>query len=292
MCRLYGFRANEPTKVECTLVHAQNALLLQSQSDELGRAHPDGWGIGYFEGTAPFLEKNSDAAFRGLHFSNTAERVYSQAVVSHVRLATVGQPSIENCHPFRFGSWIGAHNGTVTAINEIRQGMLDEVSPPLREEILGTTDSELLIFWLLQRFMNAHVANAAGCISRTGLVEEFAAGILEVDERCRATAGAKPAKLNVVLTDGQFMIASRFRNSLSWLQRDGIRDCEICGIPHVEHFPGFQYRAVVIASEPVSHEAWQSVPDGAIVAVDENAKATLVRFANLETKREPAGGRV
>ena len=27
MCRLYGFRANEETKVECTLVHAQNALL-------------------------------------------------------------------------------------------------------------------------------------------------------------------------------------------------------------------------------------------------------------------------
>ena len=25
MCRLYGFRANEPTKVECTLVYAQNA---------------------------------------------------------------------------------------------------------------------------------------------------------------------------------------------------------------------------------------------------------------------------
>ena len=36
MCRLYGFRANEPTKVECTLVHAQNALIVQSREDLAG----------------------------------------------------------------------------------------------------------------------------------------------------------------------------------------------------------------------------------------------------------------
>lgn len=33
MCRLYGFLANERTKVECSLVHAQNALLHQSRAD-------------------------------------------------------------------------------------------------------------------------------------------------------------------------------------------------------------------------------------------------------------------
>lgn len=33
MCRLYGFRANEATKVECALVLAQNSLLAQSRAD-------------------------------------------------------------------------------------------------------------------------------------------------------------------------------------------------------------------------------------------------------------------
>ncbi len=55
MCRIYGFRSNEPTKVECTLVHAQNALLAQSRSDHVGKSHPHGWGIGLYENGAPTL---------------------------------------------------------------------------------------------------------------------------------------------------------------------------------------------------------------------------------------------
>jgi hypothetical protein len=43
MCRLYGFRATEPTKIECTLVHAQNALIIQSYRDQSGTSHLNGW---------------------------------------------------------------------------------------------------------------------------------------------------------------------------------------------------------------------------------------------------------
>jgi len=49
MCRLYGFYATEPTKVECTLVHAQNALIAQSLSDLSGYDHAHGWGVATFD---------------------------------------------------------------------------------------------------------------------------------------------------------------------------------------------------------------------------------------------------
>jgi hypothetical protein len=45
MCRLYAFRANEPTRVECSLVHAQNALMEQSKGDMAGAMHGHGWGV-------------------------------------------------------------------------------------------------------------------------------------------------------------------------------------------------------------------------------------------------------
>ncbi|TWU55883.1 class II glutamine amidotransferase [Rubripirellula reticaptiva] len=281
MCRLYGFRANEPTKVECTLVHAQNALLLQSQSDELGRAHPDGWGIGYFEHNLPMLEKHASAAFHGLHFSNTAERVYSESVVSHVRLATVGTTSIVNCHPFQWGGWICAHNGTVTAIKQLRDEMLSELSDSLRCCIQGETDSELLFHWLMDRFLRSGAVDATACVSLSQLTDELAKGVLEIDRRCQLALPAKPAKLNVVLTDGRVMVASRFRNSLCWVHRDGIRDCEICGIPHVAHTPGKRYHAVVIASEPVSHEAWEIVPDGTVISVDQDVQTATLKISQV-----------
>ena len=91
MCRLYAFHANEPTKVECSLVFAQNSLLAQSRRDVLGRAHSDGWGIGYYPEQVPVVERNIAAAHEGLHFSAAAERVYARTVAAHVRLAAVGK---------------------------------------------------------------------------------------------------------------------------------------------------------------------------------------------------------
>ena len=43
--------------------------------------------------------------------------------------------------------------------------------------------------------------------------------------------------------------------------RHGIRDCEICGFPHIHHDPKVDYRAVVIASEPITHETWSEIPE-------------------------------
>lgn len=44
MCRLYGLRATEPSKIECQLVHAQDALMERSRENMSGRTHAQGWG--------------------------------------------------------------------------------------------------------------------------------------------------------------------------------------------------------------------------------------------------------
>ena len=62
MCRLYGFRASEPTRVECSLVHAQNALMEQSRMDLEGLTHGHGWGVAEHPDGVPFVEKQAWAA--------------------------------------------------------------------------------------------------------------------------------------------------------------------------------------------------------------------------------------
>ncbi len=66
------------------------------------------------------------------------------------------------------------------------------------------------------------------------------------------------------------MVASRWGNSLYWTIRTGVRDCAICGDAHCEPADR-SYRAVVLASEPITDEAWVEVQEGTIVAVDEHA---------------------
>lgn len=277
MCRLYGFRATEPTKVECTLVLAQNALMSQSRTDLRGTSHPDGWGIGYYEDASPETARRDTAAYQDLNFSITAERMYARTVLAHVRRATIGGVSLENTHPFVYGRWSFAHNGTVRGYERVAPQLERETRPSLLRLRRGRTDSELVFYWLLSRLKSAGNDLRSGSDCRS-LVQAMRDAIHTLEARCRAAHAQKAAQLNFVLTDGRVLVASRWRNSLHWVARTGVHDCEICGIPHIHHETGIEYRAVVVASEPISHENWQELAEGAILCVDEEVRTETHRI--------------
>lgn len=142
MCRLYGFRANEPTQVECTLLQSQNALLKQSRKDALRRSNADGRGIAYYDGETPVVERHDAPAFSDPGFAIAAQSATSRTVVAHVRAASVGMPTIKNTHPFRFGNWVFAHNGTVSRFDQLSDQLARETPVDLESRRSGTTDSE------------------------------------------------------------------------------------------------------------------------------------------------------
>lgn len=275
MCRLYGFRANQPTKVECSLVYAQNALLNQSVSDVKGSAHPDGWGIASFENGVPRVERRARAAFEDLHFGLTASRSYAQTVVAHVRQATVGQLAYENTQPFMHGGWVFAHNGTLRSIDALRPQLEAETDEGLLAGNHGETDSEAVFLWLLSRMREAGM-QALEPVELEVLSKVLGAGIAELSERSAAAGETKPTRLNIVLTDGRVLLASRWRHSLYWVLRYGVRDCEMCGIPHVHPTSDAPYHAVAVASEPITGEEWREVPEASILAVDGGIRARIL----------------
>lgn len=282
MCRLYGFLATESTKVECTLVHAQNALLHQSREDLSGKSHSDGWGISCYPDGQPVCERRATPAHEDIWFSTTAERIYSHAVVAHVRRATVGGPQLENTHPFTFGCWSFAHNGTLTEFKRLEPRMREETDAALLPCRRGTTDSEQIFYWLLSRMRERGMSIEEPAVDREQLMRVVAGGVRNLADRCREIA-AEPPQLNWLLTDGRLLVASRWNHSLHWVQREGVHDCEICGIPHIKHDPRSNYRAVVVASEPISHEPWQEVPDHSVLAIDAEVRPHTLRMDAVET---------
>jgi glutamine amidotransferase len=280
MCRLYGFLANEATKVECTLVHAQNALLRQSREDLSGRAHPDGWGISCYPDHQPVCERRATSAHQDIWFSTTAERIYSHAVVAHIRRATVGGPRLENTHPFTYGCWSFAHNGTLTDFQRLEPRMRQETDAALLPHRRGTTDSEQIFYWLLSRMQQSGLPAAEPASDRVTLERTVAEGLRRLAERC-AEIGAEEPQLNWLLTDGRLLVASRWNHPLHRVQRVGIHDCEICGIPHVHHDPHADYRAVVVASEPISHESWQEIPEHSVLTVDAELRSHLLSVDDI-----------
>ena len=145
MCRLFGFRAVINSTVHNSLVAADNALCDQSI------AHPDGWGVAYYIEEVPHLVKSVDTAQSDHLFHRVSGVVSSQTLIAHLRKATVGERTILNTHPFQYGRWTFAHNGTIRNFAENRNELLHLIAPVLRRFILGDTDSELLFFLILNQ---------------------------------------------------------------------------------------------------------------------------------------------
>ena len=136
--------------------------------------------------------------------------------------------------------------------------MLDAMTPEHRQAIRGSTDSEHIFHLLMSRHAQyPHLTPLD--ILRMGLRQ-----VIAWSRKADATANIG---LNILLTNGEEMVGSRWGRTLWYVERDRVEDCEICGFPHLRHDPRVNYRVTVIASEPVSHEDWVEVPEGTICSL-------------------------
>ena len=115
MCQLLALNCKNPTD-------ASFSFSGFAQRGGITDHHADGWGIAFFEGG------DKDRGLR--HFidhtpastSPVAELIRrypikSRNIICHIRKATQGVVSLENCHPFvrelRWRYWVFAHNGNL-----------------------------------------------------------------------------------------------------------------------------------------------------------------------------------
>lgn len=145
MCQLLGMNCNVPTDV---------VFSFTGFAERGGRTdhHGDGWGIAFFEdkGLRHFVDHASACD------SPVAELIrrypiQSRNVIAHIRKATQGAVSLQNCHPFvrelwgRY--WVFAHNGDLKDYHPRLHGSFHPV---------GSTDSERAFCWLMQELAKSH----------------------------------------------------------------------------------------------------------------------------------------
>jgi len=145
MCQLLGMNCNVPTDV---------LFSFAGFAERGGRTdhHGDGWGIAFFEdrGLRHFVDHQSAAESPVAQLIRRYP-IKSRNVIAHIRKATQGEVTLENCHPFvrelwgRY--WVFAHNGD-----------LKDYAPRLHGSFrpVGDTDSERAFCWLLQELAKSH----------------------------------------------------------------------------------------------------------------------------------------
>ncbi len=263
MCRLFAFRASHATSARAALLTSAHSLLRQSCGDRGGERHGDGWGVGHFLGSQPAVTRSARPAATDPLYRQVAEAVAATTLLVHVRQASAGGVAERNCHPFRHGRWLFAHNGTLQGFGANPERLRRQVPDSLRGYIAGETDSECAFYFVL-----GLLGPAAGAAAVGRALAETVARLAELFPG----SPAEPTRLNFVLTGGQVLAASRWGHTLFRAERRGApapgEDGPLQAAP--------DYRAVAVASEPTSpEEAWVEVPERTVLVVDEGLCCAL-----------------
>ena len=115
--------------------------------------------------------------------------------------------SIENCHPFKHGRWTFMHNGGIPRFSKIKLSLLNLLTEECFQQIEGSTDSEHVFALFLSFLPDRDSFLDVSVISTT--LEKTIGTILSL---CKAAGVVEPCSLNICVTDGVHVLATRFRN--------------------------------------------------------------------------------
>jgi glutamine amidotransferase len=265
MCRWLGYFGN-PIRPDLLLYRTRPGLIDQSlaarESDN--PTNGDGFGIGWY-GTAagPGLYRNTAPAWGDRNLRELCKQLKTPLFVAHLRASTGTPVQQTNCHPFRRGRWLFAHNGFVDGYRKLRRELLLEVSPELFGEIEGTTDSELLFYLALTFGLEEEPLPALERMA--GFVEQLG----------RRRGYEHPLQMTLGVSDGERLYAIRYSsgpkaNSLYVSTSAGDLKRMYPGIPELQELSD-EARAVV--SEPLGllPGTWHEVPPATALIVQPGA---------------------
>lgn len=140
MCRVFGAVASDPISIRHELIESVNPMI------RLAEEHDSGWGVAAYPeygSAAPICERFARSAHSDSRFT-AATDLRGRIFVAHVRRATLGGLADENTHPFEFGPYSFAHNGTILGPRAMLRPAMDEPR--------GQTDSECFFLRLVHDF--------------------------------------------------------------------------------------------------------------------------------------------
>jgi glutamine amidotransferase len=191
----------------CELFAISSAVTLQPE-DLLrlffshSKDNQNGWGLAVFHQNGVNLEKEPIRADQSIYLNHRLPSLKNVSnLFAHIRKATKGNISYENCHPFVMNdcegrTWTLMHNGTIFNCPALE--------PYVRVQE-GMTDSERILCYIIDRI------NAAGVIADRKLTLEERFKLVD-DVVCEVSLHNK---LNLIIYDGEiFYIHTNYKNSL------------------------------------------------------------------------------
>ncbi len=224
MCELFGFSGRK----SADLTDRLNTFF--SHSDK----NPHGWGIMYGGGIVKEPVNAGGSTLLPLILKDLPPQ---KNMLAHIRYATVGSITEENCHPFSGSDisgreWTMIHNGTIYSGKDTYKYYKTQ---------LGETDSERLFLSLIDTVNDALCKGLSSERERFSTVNRFIA--------CHAPRN----KLNLIIFDGDLLyVHKNLKNTLSYK----------CGSD-----------GVTVSTQPLDHTDWAPFPVAQVIAFKDGREA-------------------
>ena len=261
MCQLLGMNCNVPTDICFSF---EGFAARGGKTDD----HKDGWGIAFFEGKGcrMFVDAkpsiNSPIAELVKHYP-----IHSTHVIAHIRKATQGEISLENCHPFRreiWGRyWVFAHNGDLPGFQLPKMEFYQPV---------GNTDSEqafcLILETLRQRFPQEKPT-----------LKQLYPVLREITDKI-----SEKGTFNYLISDGEYFFA-HCSTKLCYI----VRQAPFAAAHLIDQDVTVDFnqlttqsdRVAVIATTPLTdNEVWTIIPEGKLLAFQDGLPLNLEQGLN------------
>ncbi|MFF0264013.1 ergothioneine biosynthesis protein EgtC [Kribbella sp. NPDC004536] len=250
MCRHLGY-LGPPVTLASLVLDPAHSLYEQSWAPSDMRAggtvNADGFGIGWYpEGDAavsggPVRYRRDVPIWTDENLPGLARSIRSGAVVAAVRNGTVGMPYGQSASaPFASDHWLFSHNGRIPGWPETTLKLAEQL--PVADLLGLDAPTDSVFLWaLIARRLHDGVPPADAVAAVVGEVEAAAPG----------------SRLNILLTDGEQLIATAWTHSLQ--------------VKKTNH-------SVTVASEPFGDGEWHAVPDRSLLV----ATATTLQVTPME----------
>jgi len=280
MCRFIAYRG-PAIRLHELLLKPKNSLIHQSihASEAEETLNGDGFGLGWYDeaiDNTPGLFVSTQPAWSDQNLVRLAPKLRSHCFFAHVRAASQGVISRQNCHPFIYQTMQMMHNGTVVGFPKIKRQIQQTLSDPIFDWLQGSTDSEH-VFALMLDYLHRHQLPHQGINIRYAM--EYA---VKTVRHLQQQAGIEgPTQLNLVVSNGDEIIASRLcygaqgvPHTLYYAVGDHVWTEQ--GVCHLSA-PHGEGHAVLLSSEKLDdHMAdWQLVPAQHGLLIDNQSRVQM-----------------
>ena len=283
MCRFVAY-LGKPILADEILLKPINSLFKQSYHalETEMTVNGDGFGVGWYNPSVrkePALFRSIRPAWNDENLKYNASMIKTRCFLAHIRAATQGSVSIENCHPFQFKEYLMMQNGGIQDFSKIKRSLINRLDEESFQWIQGQTDTQY-IFALFMTIVKEKAANQS--IELEDLATCFSETFAEIEELKNVHHLESPSLYNMVLTNGKAMIATKYstqpeiENRSLYIASDA--ECFIGDdgfLKFRESVP--EDFSVLISSERLSPEKsiWQKIPENRAILVDEDLNVQI-----------------